>query len=268
VALVATYNEGRFIGGCVRHLRAQGLHVYLIDNESTDDTVALAREAAGPALAGLEILPRDGVYRWRGILERKAEVASQLDADWILHLDADERPLPPPGHTSVREALDAAADRGFNAVNFTEVVFVPTHEEPDHDHPDFESTMRFYYPFDNGLGRLVGWRRQFQPVDLVASGGHRVDFAGRRVAPEKFVLKHYLFLSEDQARSKYVGRTYAAEEIAIGWHHARAHLRADEVVLTPQSSLRPYRGDSCLDTSAPFAVHPLFAPVLTRLRGE
>jgi hypothetical protein len=36
---------------------------------------------------------------------------------------------------------------GYNAVDFSELAFVPTRESPDHDHPDYRRTMRWYYAF-------------------------------------------------------------------------------------------------------------------------
>jgi hypothetical protein len=39
VAILAAYNEERFIAGCLEHLIEQGVDAYLIDNESTDRTV-------------------------------------------------------------------------------------------------------------------------------------------------------------------------------------------------------------------------------------
>ena len=53
IALLASYNEERFIAG-------QGLQVYLIDNESTDNTVAIAERYAGRGLIRIETLPRAG----------------------------------------------------------------------------------------------------------------------------------------------------------------------------------------------------------------
>jgi glycosyltransferase involved in cell wall biosynthesis len=37
VAILASYNERRFIDGCLEHLHGQGVESYLIDNWSTDD---------------------------------------------------------------------------------------------------------------------------------------------------------------------------------------------------------------------------------------
>jgi glycosyltransferase involved in cell wall biosynthesis len=60
IALLASYNEERFIAGCLENLIGQGLQVYLIDNESTDNTVAIAERYAGRGLIGIETLPRAG----------------------------------------------------------------------------------------------------------------------------------------------------------------------------------------------------------------
>jgi glycosyltransferase involved in cell wall biosynthesis len=42
IALLAAYNEERFIAGCIEHLFQQSVDVYLIDNSSTDNTVTIA----------------------------------------------------------------------------------------------------------------------------------------------------------------------------------------------------------------------------------
>jgi hypothetical protein len=39
VALLATYNEERFVAGCLEHLLQQHVDVYLINNCSSDQTV-------------------------------------------------------------------------------------------------------------------------------------------------------------------------------------------------------------------------------------
>ncbi|HXT21103.1 MAG TPA: glycosyltransferase family 2 protein, partial [Thermoanaerobaculia bacterium] len=217
VALIAAHNEARFIGGCLDHLHAHGVEAWLCDDGSTDDTVAIAEERRGRGLLGLERLPRDGTYRWRALLRRKEELAGTLDADWFLHLDADEVPLPPPGFATLREAIAAADADGCNAIEFAELTFVPTRESPDHDHADFRSTMIWYYPFASTPLHLVrGWKRQREHVDLASSGGHAVGFAGRRIYPRRFRLRHYLFLSREHAREKYERRRYDAGELRDG----------------------------------------------------
>ncbi len=258
VAMLQTYNEGRFVAGCIEHLRDQGVFVYLIDNESTDDTVAIAERYLGDVVVGIETLPRDDCFALRLQCRRQEELASDLDADWLMHHDADEiRISCKPGRRLV-DAIREADEAGFNAINFHEFVFVPTRESPNHDHASFQRTMHWYYPYEPRFPhRCNAWRRQGGPVDLASSGGHVVHFPGQRMAPASLGLRHYLFLSAEHAREKFVRRRFAADEVADGWYGWRATLAETEITLPSADELRPYAGDHLLDPSRPWARHVL-----------
>ena len=260
LALLATYNEQRYIAACLEHYIQQGVDVYLIDNESTDDTLRLATAFLGHGLVGIETMPRAGAYPWKAILERKAALSAELDANWFMHADPDEIRLPPVPHQTLADAIADVDAGGFNAINFFEYTFVPTRQAPDHDHPDYLSTMRRYYPFSPIYpNQLKAWKRQPVTVDLAASGGHRVDFPGLKMYPTPFPMRHYMFLSVEHAVRKYVERTWDAAELAMGWHRARSRLRLPDIVLQDESTLRAYSSDAALDPSDPLTVHPLFA---------
>ena len=177
MAIVAAYNEERFIGGCLEHLLANGVEAYLCDNESTDRTVQIAQGFLERGLRGIETIARDGTYRWKQILGRKEQLAADLTADWFIHLDPDEIPQSARADQTLADAIAEADAAGYNAVEFDELAFVATLESPDHDHPDFRRTMRWYYPFaPRPLHRVIAWKRQ-PTVDLVPTGGHRRSFA-------------------------------------------------------------------------------------------
>lgn len=270
VALLATYNEERFITGCLDHLIGQGVSVYVIDNESTDRTRELAAAYLGRGLVGLETMPRDGVYRWKSILRRKEELAASLEGDWFVHLDADEIRLSPWPGMSLAEAFAEVDARGYNAVNFAEFTFIPTREHPDHDRPGFQQTMRWYYPYKTGTPHgLKAWKRpdtsarrglpwlrsRRNDAELAWSGGHRIRFRGMRVFPESFPMRHYLFLSIPHAIEKYVERRYDSAEIDSGWHQWRARITSDDLQLPSSDDLRTYEGDGALDPSEPRMEH-------------
>jgi glycosyltransferase involved in cell wall biosynthesis len=257
VALVATYNEERFIGSCLEHLIEQGVQVYLIDNSSSDRTVEIAERYLGRGLIDIETFPRaGGVYKWRSILERKEQLATTLEADWFMHVDADEIRLPPRSARTLARTFAEVGAQGYNAVNFLEFTFVPTREAPDHDHPYFWRTMRWYYPFlPRFPHRLNAWKRQAKPVGLAPSGGHRVRFPGLRMYPESFKMRHYLFLSVAHAIDKYVKRSYDPAEVQDGWHGWRARLIAEKIKLPSQKELRLYTSDDELDPSHPRTRH-------------
>ena len=271
IALLATYNEERFIDACVENLVAQGIDVYLIDNQSTDRTLELAKRHVGNGIIGIETFPRDGTYRWRAILERKEQLAEELDADWFMHLDADEIRLPPRAGTTLAEAFAELDGRGYNAVNFSEFTFMPTQEAPDHDHGRFQETMRWYYPYKtNSPHGLKAWRKPVrstrrltlpliggrrETARIAWSGGHRVRFRGLRAYPESFRMRHYLFLSIPHAIEKYVERRYDAKEVDSGWHQWRARVTVSALRLPSSAELRPYESDDLLDPSDPRRQH-------------
>jgi len=259
VALLAAFNEERFVGGCIEHLIEHGCEVFLLDNDSTDGTVAIAEGYLGRGLRGIERVPRDGVFRWRELLRRKEELAATLDGDWFVHLDPDEIRLPPRSGVTLARALEEVDASGYNAVNFLEFTFVPTQEEPDHDHPEFRRTMRSYYPFlPKYPSQVNAWRRQPGRVDLANSAGHEVRFPGLRLCPESFRMRHYMYLSVAHAIGKYVHRAYDPSAIARGWHGLRSRLEPESIRLPRSADLRRYHSDDELDPSEPLERHLLF----------
>jgi Glycosyl transferase family 2 len=259
LALLASHNERRFIEPCLAHLSEQGVDAYLIDNCSTDNTVELAERWLGCGLIGIESFPRGegDVYEWRRLLERKEELAGELEADWFMHLDPDEVRLSPQGGQSLGEALEAVDREGFNAVNFVEFTFIPTVEQPDHDHPHFQRTLRTYYPFaPKTTYQLKAWKATPE-IDLASKGGHEARFPGRRVYPRFFPMKHYLFLSVPHAIEKYVERRYDADEVELGWHGWRSQLSTSDLRLPSQTELRSSLSDDDLDPSEPRKRHYL-----------
>jgi glycosyltransferase involved in cell wall biosynthesis len=260
LALLATHNEQRCIVPCIEHFVRHGVDVYLIDNESQDDTVARARAFLDRGLVGIETMPREGRYQWRKILQRKAALAGELDADWFVHADADEISLPPAGDETLAAAIARVDAGGDNAINFLEFTFVPTVQSPNHDHPDYLRTMRRYYPFLPSFpNRLKAWKRQPDVVDLASSGGHVVSFPGLRMHSASFPMRHYLFLSVEHAIRKYVRQIYDPDEVAMGWHRARARLRPEDIRLQDEAELRAYVSDATLDPTNPLRVHPIFS---------
>ena len=259
VAILATYNEERFIAPCLENLFRQGIQVYLIDNASTDGTVDIARRYLGRGLLGIENFPRDGVYRWTSILQRKEQLAAALEADWFMHVDADEIFTSPRPGITLAEMLEEVEAQGYNAVNFVHLTFIPTVEAPEHDHPQFEETMRWYYPFIPTFPHLIrAWKRQPAPVELARSGGHLVNFPGRSLYPQTFPIRHYLFLSMSHAVRKYVYKRYDAAEVQNGWHGWRAILTPDMIKLPSQAELSAYISDDELDAANPRTRHCFF----------
>jgi hypothetical protein len=252
VAILQTYNERRFVAPCIEHLNHQGVLVYVIDNESTDGTPDIDEQYLGRGVIGIEQLPRLGVWDLVRQLERKQELASSLDADWFMHVDADEIHETPDRRTTLAEAFGDAEARGFDAVNFLEFAFVPTVESPDHDHREFVKTMRWYHPVVYMYPhRLNAWKRQDQPVDLVSSDGHVVAFPGLRMSPRILHMRHYLFLSVEHACEKYDREFEPIRKAAMLGSHWRVGFNAARIVLPSEKQLRQLVPGEPLDRSEP-----------------
>ena len=278
VAILASYNEQKFIRSCLEHYLEQGIEVYLLDNDSTDDTLAIAREYLGRNLIGIERIPRQGMYQWRKILMRKEQLADEIQADWLMHADPDEIRVAPDSTKTLAEAIADVDKQGYNAVNFMEYTFLPVRESPDHDNAEFQKTMRWYYPFaQRHPHRLNAWKKQRRrwpgakvlfselahnhrwkvpSVNLRDSGGHVVQFHGIHPYPVDFKLKHYIVLSLEHAIQKYVKKSFDPKEIA-GSHGWRATAKEHEFLLPSQSRMRLYKSDDELDASNPLTEHLL-----------
>lgn len=269
VAILASYNEERFIAACLEHLFQQGIEAYLIDDSSTDDTVRIAERYLKKGLIGIESFPRTEFYVWKPILERKEQLAHMLDADWLMHADPDEIRLPPRSNQTLAEAFSEADAQGYNAVNFQEFTFVPTQEAPDHDHPEYQRTMRSYYPFLPSFPhQLKAWKQQLERVELAWSGGHKVRFANLRMYHTSFPMRHYQFLSVPHAQRMYGVKKVDRDELEAGWHGWRNQLSTEMIKLPSQAELRTYISDDHLDASNPRTRHLIEECVAPRWKNR
>ena len=80
---VITRNEAADIGEALASV-AWADEIVVVDSQSTDETVSIARRHAGRVV----------VREWPGYVEQKNHAASIASHDWILSLDADERVTP------------------------------------------------------------------------------------------------------------------------------------------------------------------------------
>ena len=82
--VVLTKNEANDIGDCLNQLLAVSYDVHVLDSGSDDDTVAIARSKNVPVY----------VHRFTGFGDQRNWAIDNIPHrhEWILHLDADERP--------------------------------------------------------------------------------------------------------------------------------------------------------------------------------
>jgi glycosyltransferase involved in cell wall biosynthesis len=92
-ATVITFNEAANLPAALASLSFAD-EIVVVDSESTDDTVAVARQHTDKVF----------VRPWPGYVAQKNFAATQASHDWILSLDADER-VSPALATEIRSAL-------------------------------------------------------------------------------------------------------------------------------------------------------------------
>jgi len=80
---IITRNEAANIGAALASV-AWADEIVVVDSQSTDDTVTIARQHTGRVV----------VREWPGFVDQKNHAASIANHDWILSLDADERVTP------------------------------------------------------------------------------------------------------------------------------------------------------------------------------
>jgi hypothetical protein len=251
VAIVAAFNEADVIGPVVGDLIAQGIQVYFLDDGSTDDTRAVVEQFLGRGVLDIERLREPGSqsadrFDWERVLRRKMQLAQELDANWVIHHDADEFRESPWAHLRLKEAIRTVDTLGFNAIDFLNLNFWPHH---DHFRPpdDVRNVFTFYSeaaPYDRLQIRC--WKKTCEPVDLVSSGGHEAQFAGRTVYPLRFILRHYPIRGQAHGERKVFSERRSRlrdEERARGWHVQYDAFHEGASFIRERSTLKRYDPD-------------------------
>ncbi|MDI6827405.1 MAG: glycoside hydrolase family 99-like domain-containing protein [Armatimonadota bacterium] len=229
IAILAAFNEGDVIYHVIRDLVEQDIEVYLLNHHSTDNTVEQASKWLGKGLIGIELFPEQSgfdipsdVFSLRYILMRKEQLVRQFGPGWYINADADEfRESPWPG-LSLREGIERVDALGYNTINFA--IF------------DFKPTDNSFVPGDDVRKYLTGysapavswdkmqarcWKYWGQDFQLWQTGGHLVQFEGRRIFPIPFILRHYPIRSQAHGESKVFNERknrFDEKEKAANWH--------------------------------------------------
>jgi len=223
-AVIHCFNEVDIISEVVHHLVRQGVQIHLFDNWSTDGTWELSSELMRQGcLASLERYPDEPTneYQWATLLKHTENIAQTIDADWIIHYDADELRFSPWQNSTLVEGISWVDTLGYNAIDFTVLDFRFLVNQSNATAPYEHSLTQFQFGRRPGhFLQVKAWKNQ-RKVNLVNSGGHNADFEGRRLFPFKFLTKHYPLRNAHQAKKKvYVDRLprIQLEQAERGWH--------------------------------------------------
>lgn len=140
---------------------------------------------------------------------------------WALHHDADEIRRTQTGERLI-DFFERTHRAGWNAVDHHVQTFAPRDGyDPAIHHPETYFTQAVKGHMDETNGQIKAWwQTPDLRVDLASKAGHKVQFPGRKVSPEKLLLKHFPMRGAEQRAAKAASRAarWDPKERQIGWH--------------------------------------------------
>ncbi|NND31575.1 MAG: glycosyltransferase [Saprospiraceae bacterium] len=230
-AIIAVRNEADYLKILLPRLAAQDIEVIIIDNESTDASSEIYDDFLCNPIIRIISLPYRNFFSLTDQMECKNQLMDRLPHDWIIHHDADEIMENRDNSYTLRQTIEEADDQGFNCLNFDEFVFVP---EPgsNYEGRDYYAHMHRYYFFSPESNRLHrAFRRDLERFPNNYNG-HRIAAKDLRLFPVNHTLRHYILLSDEHARRKYLGRRFDPIDLEKGWHGNRLSF-SEENLLFP-----------------------------------
>jgi len=202
-AVIGTWQEADIIEATVRNALAQGCErVFLVDNGSNDETVAIAEHAGATLARRFHTDHYDEAERMRVMNDVVATVSDEVAAAdgtrhiWWLWLDADEFPHGP-GALTVREYL-ATLDHRFRVVGARFFNHYPDRvpEYVEGRHPlDYQPLCdEFVYPMCSEGHRKHPLQRwdQHGPTITCLAGFHQAVAPGTELLePDRPILLHH-----------------------------------------------------------------------------
>lgn len=216
-AFMPVFNEADVLPYVLAHLRGQGVLVHVLDGWSTDGSYEIAKATPGVTVERFPAEGQSAEWACRPTLRRIEDLAAASDADWCMLNDADEwRRSNRPGET-LAEGIARIDAAGYNVIDHEVFQFYCTDANWTGD-PEYY--FRYFDQRDliSRIAQEKIWKNVGR-VNLVDRGGHVVKFDGKRIAPEKFVMKHYPFRTPEQAKRKLQTRLdrRCHEEHKAGW---------------------------------------------------
>ena len=229
-AIIVVRNEFNYLRLLLPYLQSQQIDVVIIDNDSNDNSTKLFDEFWQTPVISVNRLPFDGIFDQKKMLIAKQGIIDSISHDWIIHHDADEMMEHREKGYSLRDAIYQADQGGYNAINFEEFVFIPERNQDCTYSNYYEEILRYYFfsPKCNRLNRA--WKR-CDNLQNFLSGGHQLEGELLNVDPRNHILRHYITLSFEHAKAKYVGRKFAVDDLALGWHSNRVNIEEKDLML-------------------------------------
>lgn len=211
-AIVGAWMEADIIEATVLNAFAQGVdRVFLIDNDSPDDTVQRAQKAGAEHVLTYKTATYDEGYRINIMNEfvRHASIESHARHVWWLWLDADEFPRPQSGST-MRKMLESL-DSKFRIVGARFLNHYPSPrttpyiagQHPIDSQPLCEELKSSMCPQGHRKHPLIRWDREGQEI-LAGKGFHGAICGTRPLYEplEPIIIHHFPYRNEEVTRRR------------------------------------------------------------------
>jgi hypothetical protein len=223
-------------------LAEQQIEVAILDNGSTDGSQEICSEHLDNPVVMIERIPYRGFFSLSDQLDAKHKLYNRIRHDWVIHHDADEVFEHFSSGLTLRDAIQEADESDCNALDFDEFVFLPEAEVDYFNANYYKDVLRYYFfqPEKNRLNRA--WKRTMR-LDNMPTGGHRLSGEDLSIFPTHHILRHYIVLSYEHAKQKYIHRSFDVQDLSRGWHGNRLNFTEGNLNI-PRTSRFLFRLDS------------------------
>jgi len=226
--MVPLFNDRDIIGEVLNHLICEGAEPVVLDNGSTDGSFEICQKLFKKGKIDLKQFKSKKFYLME-ILRKLYDMALVKSPDWIIFNGSDEFLESGQKDLPLKKAISHVDFKGYNLIQFNVFNFFMT--DDDQDSAKSVREKMTYYSFDHD-NNYRAWK--FHPGILPElRGGHLPIFPGDlkyRIWPRKFILRHYQFRNNEQAKKKIkerLERNEGTAETKTGWHthYSRINLQ-------------------------------------------
>ncbi len=247
VGLMPVYNEADIVDQSIRYMIQQGIPLVVVDNGSTDGSLAIERRYVGRGVLKVRVSPPDPYYDVKKVLNEAYALALEYSPDWIVHVNADEFIESPYPKLTLAEAIRNEARFGYNMIQVNFFDFLLTERDYQSKVKDVRKRLRYYTWITDFHFRA--WKH-YRGTNLVVHAGHKPVFpAGveEKISRFKFPLRHYKFRSVEQGMRKVFKERlprYSPDNLSKGWHVQYSKFKPDpSYFITDSLKLNRYDED-------------------------
>jgi len=216
--MLPVYNGDDIVGEVIKHLLSQGLDLVVLDNGSTDNSYKICKKFANKNLIHLKQF-KTPTFNFALILRILYDMALQRNPDWLIRSDQDEFLESGEKNLTLKNAIKKIDSKGYNLIQFDCFEFFMTNNDNKK-----ANSIRKKLPYYSWQHNFVFRAWKHTPGTRVEVGaGHFPVFPeeiSNKISPKRFVLRHYRFRNNKQAKrnqDERLKRTNKIPELKLGW---------------------------------------------------